>query len=860
MSLAPGTRIGPYEIVSLIGAGGMGEVYEARDPRLSRRVALKVLPAAQTADERSRERLMQEARAAAQLDHPHICTVYEVGEQDGHAFIAMQLVEGETLDHRIRRAPMSTPTLVGIARQVAEALAAAHSRGIVHRDVKPQNVMVSSGDYVRVLDFGLAKDLSPAQDHQETVRQLTMTGQISGTVPYMSPEQLRGEPVDARSDIFSFGTMLFEMAVRAHPFASGNAADTTSAILTRDPVSADFPGPPELRRIVRKCLEKDRDRRYQSTRDLVVDLDHFSRDDVAPQPVASKRRVPWIAIGAAAAILLAAGAFAYLEMGKKAAPAIVPVPITNFSESAVAPSLSADGRMVAFIRDIQYFLGSGDIYVKTLPDGEPQRLTNDSRPKYAPVFSPDGRRVAFTVITAKAKFDTFTVPVTNGEATSLLPNAAGLAWINSQHVLFSEMAPGLHMGVFTATEGGEEKRKIYMPEQDRGMVHYSYPSPDGKWLLLVVMNKQSSFDRCRVVPLDGGSSGHEVGPRGQCLLAAWSPDNRTMYFSADVAGARHLWRQPFPDGAVERIDLGPTTEEEGLAVSPKGDWLITSIGNRHSSLLRHTADGDTPLSPEGDEFLKAITSGDLKTVYFLTRASAGQPLQLKRMTLASRQVEPLVPDHEVVDYDVSRDEKLIAFSTPAREVWVGPIDHSAPPHLVVPNASEVRFAAQNDLVVVRRDGPSNYLERLGIDGSAPTRLPTRPFLDEGDVSFDGRWVVEVDTPLSYRAIPVYGGEPTPELCPDEPCRFQWSRDGRWLYATWITDGGSNNVAAIPLKPGESFPPIPAGADDPLMAWLSLPGVHKLEQSDVSPSPDPSVYVFRHETRLTNLFRVNLGGR
>jgi serine/threonine protein kinase len=870
MPLPPGSRLGPYEIVSLIGAGGMGEVYEARDARLGRRVALKMLGAAEIGDERSRERLVQEARAAAQLDHPHICAVYEVGEQDGHAFIAMQLVEGETLDLRIRRGPMSTATIVAIARQVAEALAAAHARGIVHRDIKPQNVMVSSGDYVRVLDFGLAKSIAPAESSQETARQLTATGLIAGTVPYMSPEQLRGQPVDARSDIFSFGTMLFEMAARTHPFSSGNSADTTSAILTRDPVTADFSAPPELRRIVRKCLEKDRDRRYQSTRDLVVDLDHFSRDDVAPKPVAVERRMPWIMIGVAVAVLLAASAFGYWRMVN--ARALSPssatplVRLTNFTQSAVSPSLSVDGTMVTFMGGSEYFMGSGQIYVKTLPDGEPLKLTDDARPKYGPTFSRDGRRIAFTMIGDHPdEFDTWTVPVTGGERpTRLLPYAAGLTWIDDKHVLFGEIQTGspFHMGLVTTTEARAEPRRIYLPEYERAMAHYSYLSPDGKSLLVVEMNRLKGFDPCRVMPFDASSTGHHVGPVGQCLLAGWSPDGRTMYFSAEVKGARHLWRQAFPDGVPERIDLDPTTEEEGVAVEPHGRWLVTSIGSRQSSLSLHRPDGDEPLALEGQEFLQPITSNDGAWLYFLSRRSAGQKLELKRMEIASRRLESLVPDHEVIDYDVSHDEKWIAFTTPGPtgpEVWKAPLDRRVPPAMVVANASDVQFAAGNDLVFVVRGAASNSLERIGLDSANQKLIDATLGLDSGVVSNDGRWVIEKRGPFAFRAVSVYGDAPPKEpLCADT-CTFGWSRTRDWLYATW-TERGAPKAAAIPLRRGEPFPPTPAGTDDPLGVWRKLPGVVRLDNADVSPSPDPLTYVFRTVTRLTNLYQVPIEKR
>ena len=279
MALPTGARLGSYEILSLLGRGGMGEVYLAEDTRLSRKVALKVLPAESVTDERAKSRLLREARAAARLDHPNICAVYEVGDAAGLSFIVMQFVEGHTLAGRLSRKPLDVDAALAVATQVAAALTEAHRQGIVHRDIKPQNIMLSPRGHVRVLDFGLAQG-TPVTGGEFAASLMTATGLIAGTVPYMSPEQLRGEDLDGRSDVFSFGSVLHEMISGGHPFSRANAAETISAILTEEP-------PPlrddttvrsaELQRIVGKCLEKDRERRYQTTRDLVIDLENAVR-------------------------------------------------------------------------------------------------------------------------------------------------------------------------------------------------------------------------------------------------------------------------------------------------------------------------------------------------------------------------------------------------------------------------------------------------------------------------------------------------------------------------------------------------------------------------------------------------------
>jgi serine/threonine protein kinase/tetratricopeptide (TPR) repeat protein len=284
MPLAPKTRLGRYEIRSKLGAGGMGEVYLAEDIGLERRVAIKFLPSALTADTHARKRLVREAKAASKLDHQNICSIYEVGEADGNAFIVMQYVEGETLESRIKRQPLELREVISLAAQIADALAEAHAHGIIHRDIKPSNIIITPRGQAKVLDFGLAKVEQGgvvADSAADTKSLLTTPGAIIGTVPYMSPEQVRGETVDARTDIFSFGVVLYEMLTGRQPFAAESNAAIASAILTKEPVPvARYVSecPEEMQRIVRKCLEKDRERRYQTMRDVATDLENVRRE------------------------------------------------------------------------------------------------------------------------------------------------------------------------------------------------------------------------------------------------------------------------------------------------------------------------------------------------------------------------------------------------------------------------------------------------------------------------------------------------------------------------------------------------------------------------------------------------------
>jgi len=397
MPLPPGTCLGPYEILAPLGAGGMGEVYRARDTRLGREVAIKVLPPEMTSDEERRQRFAREARAASALSHPNVATIYEYGDADGRAFIAMELVEGQPLSARIAGQPLGTREVVDLALQVADALEEAHGRGITHRDVKPANLMVTPRGRVKVLDFGLAR-LAPRELAAEASTELaTQTGTTLGTVPYMSPEQAMARDVDGRSDLFSLGAVIYEMATGRRAFGGDNAAATTDQILHSQPtamVRLNYDVPEELERIVRKCLEKDRARRYQSARDLVVDLANLKRDlesgssdairrtpsagarpaeTSPPSPPGLAKRTAWrrTALGVAALALLAlAAGFAAYQLwprgsgGQKLLSSIVVLPLKNLSGNPDQEWFS-DGMTESLIGELSKIKGLSKVIAST---------------------------------------------------------------------------------------------------------------------------------------------------------------------------------------------------------------------------------------------------------------------------------------------------------------------------------------------------------------------------------------------------------------------------------------------------------------------------------------------------------------
>ena len=418
MALEPGRSLGPYRIVSPLGAGGMGEVYRATDTRLGRDVALKVLPEAVAGSPELRERFEREARAVASLSHPGILAIHDFGTDGGQAFAAMELLEGQTLRDRLATGPLAPRRATDYALQLAQALAAAHDKGVVHRDVKPDNVFVTREGRVKVLDFGLARQASSLltssgdDSVSPTLAPGTEPGTVLGTVGYMSPEQVRGQEADARSDIFSFGAVLYEMLTGKRAFRGETAAETMTAILRADPpepASVHEGIPLGLERIVDHCLEKDPSRRFRTAHDLAFALETASgasSRSAAGVAVAAPEEPRWrrLAWGAAGLVALAVAVQAGRLLERRApavpgaaaaAPASV-VRLTNRPGPERWPQLSPDGKTLAFVAGAAAAPDEGDVFIQRVGGGNAINLTPDSPGDDThPAFSPDGSRIAF---------------------------------------------------------------------------------------------------------------------------------------------------------------------------------------------------------------------------------------------------------------------------------------------------------------------------------------------------------------------------------------------------------------------------------------------------------------------------------
>ena len=404
MPLASGTRLGPYEVGPQLGAGGMGEVYRARDPRLGRDVAIKVLPASFSDDDESLRRFEQEARAASALNHPGILTIHDFGRHDGAPYVVAELLEGQNLRDRMAGSALPIRKALDYAIQLARGLAAAHEKGIVHRDLKPENVFVTVDGRVKILDFGLAKMSRPGLSHGTAIDGPTLgtePGMILGTVGYMSPEQVRGLPADHRSDIFSFGAILYEMVTGEQAFKRSSPVETLSAILKEEPreiSQGSAKVPPDLARILGHCLEKDPAERFQSALDIAFDLDTLARAsgrEPAVTAVAPGRtsRTSWLPIALAALATLGIGfAVGALRRTDVPAPSVAVHRLTDFAGLEETPAISPDGKSVAFTAHVGH---RRQVWVRLLAGGAALQLTRDDVDHEAPRWAPDGASLVY---------------------------------------------------------------------------------------------------------------------------------------------------------------------------------------------------------------------------------------------------------------------------------------------------------------------------------------------------------------------------------------------------------------------------------------------------------------------------------
>jgi eukaryotic-like serine/threonine-protein kinase len=603
---AIGERFGPYKIESLLGSGGMGQVYKARDTRLGRAVAIKVL------SEKYSGRFERESRAISSLNHPNICTLYDVGGN----YLVMELVEGETLADRLRKGPLPLDQLLHYGAQIADALAAAHARGVIHRDLKPANIVLTAAKQAKVLDFGLAKMEprlpGPGGATLPMESSLTDTGMAVGTVAYMSPEQARAEEVDARTDLFSFGAVLYEMATGQRAFPGSSSAVVFQAILSHRPVPpmrlrADVPA--ELERILDKALEKDRDLRYQHASEMRADLERLKRDSgpsrtsapagvLAPvgqrpdvkaelEQAPSSARSFWTMSALAAVVLVAAAmtGFFYFRSGTNAdATASREIPLIGLPGSANDPSFSPDGREVVYAYRDEEAEDDGGIYVKLVGAGTALRLT-DAEGDDHPAWSGDGQWVAFCRY-LPPNSGVYVVSALGGPVRRIttLRGCFGLGWLpDGQHLVVSEVPDPSgyanepsRLSLLTVDTG--QLQPLTSPSS--GSIGDQNPavSPDGKTLAFTRANSSFNPD-LYLMPIGGGP------PRWLATDAhsvAWMPDGREIVFSSYVG---RLWRIQVSGGAPRAVTYSAEIANSP-AVALRGNRLAFVVVDKRQSIWR----------------------------------------------------------------------------------------------------------------------------------------------------------------------------------------------------------------------------------------------------------------------------------
>jgi Tol biopolymer transport system component len=839
-----GRSLGHYQIVEKLGQGGMGTVYRALDTRLKRSVAIKALPPEAMIDLERKNRFMREARAASALNHPNIITIYDIDTADGVDFIAMECVDGKTLQQLIGRKGLPLGEALEYAVRIADALATAHAAGIVHRDLKPSNIMVTGKGLLKVLDFGLAKltetpPIGP-EDSTVTERPTTERGLIVGTVSYMSPEQAQGKTVDARSDIFSFGSVLYEMLTGRRAFRRDSPALTLAAVIHQEPPPLPAEAPHDLQRIIARCLRKDPARRFQVMADLKVALEELKEESesgslVPEAPAAgnvARRRRYGVMTAAGLVLLVAAGTLAWLRLQPR--PSGRPATLAQFtfdSGLTVDPALSHDGRLLAYASD-RGSNGDLNIWVQQLAGIEPLQLTRDPADDYRPSFSPDGGKVVFR--SDRAGGGVYVVSALGGEERTIAkygrdprfsPDGSQIAYWTGDP---AKVDPSGNR-VFVVPSNGGTSQAL-----QTGLAGARYPiwTPDGKHLLFEGIQNASASPALTsdwwVVPLDGGATvktGAFDALRRQGLTAYMGPGDWAgeglMFSAANIGNSRGLWKIRISSrtwhvaGEPQRLTFGSGLDAEpSPAADPGGQGVVLAF----SSLAFHNHVWRLPIRPKGTADLQRPDAGELqqltrsgasdtnpsasadgKKIVFLSERSGNKDIWMKDLdsgqdtALTASAVEKSSPI-------ITSDGSKVAYATiekQKRPIYVIASSQGMAEEVCADCGEPVGWSSDGTKLLFLNGQPRRvFLLDLASGAKAPLLQHPEFSLDQAQFSPDGSWIAFVaktgpDRTRVYIApfrdglapgpkewIAVTGGETW-----DDKPRWNASGDALYFYST-----------------------------------------------------------------------------
>jgi eukaryotic-like serine/threonine-protein kinase len=821
--LDPGSRLGSYQVENKLGAGGMGWVYRALDLRLNRPAALKVLPRERAPTDAARRRFVREAEAASALNHPNIVTIYEIGRHEDIDFIAMELIPGKTLHDVIRSKPLGVREIVRYAIQISDALAAAHEAGIIHRDLKPGNIMVNERGLVKVLDFGLAKRTEEAANSADSVA-ITMLGQIVGTASYMSPEQVEGREVDARSDIFSFGCVLYEMLTGKTAFAEASSVGTMAAVLAKEPASMRerVPDVPRgFERIVVKCLQKKASDRWQNIADVKALLEELRQDIDSPDaPTATSsgvrvvtvetRKTPLVAAGALLGILLASAGW-WLWSGR--APEAVPVQdlrmVTADPGLSAYPSLSRDGSLLAFASD-RSGEGNLDIWLQQIGAREPIRLTDDAADESDPSISPDGTRVAFR--SERDGGGVYVIPALGGEALLIAPGGRNPRFSPDGRLIAywsgreSGYLPGSSRAYVVEAGGGQAR------EVSDQLVAALYPvwSSQGDELLMLGRGSDVPLNESLdwwTVPAKGGAK-HKTGAltefraqklrplSGQIQIVPleWDGQGARVLFAAGTGDAGNLWQVGISRGQLNpselrRITSGPGRQAHASAAIIGGKprvafadvilnydiWSIPVDADRGST----RGPGSRITEMASVEWASSLTS-DATGMAFISRKVGDWWVRFRDLS-SGRDRTLVMNDRGLTNARVSGDGSRVVYSDAGGDLLALPVRTGAVERLCEHCGTVMGLSHDGRRVLyepLESEDLTMYDSQSGKHVTLAVRPEARTVLSGGQFSQDGKWV-------AFHAI---GNEPVTARVWISPVRT----DGPVSQNEWIavTDGES----------------------------------------------------------------------